>query len=74
MDTQLNAPPRLPVLARTVSGCVNSAFLNISQHFTGHLFSPWIPSSAGRETLAERRGRQRTTPRQAAIGTILRLT
>ena len=25
---------------------VNSAFLNISQHFTGHLFRPWIPSSA----------------------------
>ena len=33
-------------LARTVSGCLNSAFLDISQHFTGHLFSPWIPSSA----------------------------
>ncbi len=32
--------------ARTVSGCVKSAFLNISQHFTAHLFSPWIPSSA----------------------------
>src|SRR5208337_1036083 len=31
--------------ARTVSGCVNSAFLNISQHFTAHLFRPWIPSS-----------------------------
>ena len=29
-----------------VSGCVNSAFLDISQHFTGDLFSPWIPSSA----------------------------
>ena len=25
---------------------MNSAFLNISQHFTAHLFSPWIPSSA----------------------------
>ena len=25
---------------------MNSAFLNISQHFTGHLFSRWIPSSA----------------------------
>jgi len=45
MDTQLNALPTLPVLARTVSGGVNSAFLNISQHFTAHLFSPWIPSS-----------------------------
>ncbi len=29
-----------------VSGRVNSAFLNISQHFTGHLFRLWIPSSA----------------------------
>ena len=46
MDTPLNALPTLPVLARTVSGCLNSAFLDISQHFTGHLFSPWIPSSA----------------------------
>jgi hypothetical protein len=25
---------------------LNSAFLDISQHFTGHLFSPRIPSSA----------------------------
>jgi hypothetical protein len=25
---------------------VNSAFLDISQHFTGHLFSAWIPNSA----------------------------
>ena len=46
MDTQLNALPTLAVLARTVSGCLNSAFLDISQHFTGHLFRPWIPSSA----------------------------
>jgi len=46
MDTQLNALPALPVRARTVSGCLNSAFLDISQHFTGHLFRPWIPSSA----------------------------
>src|SRR5271157_5615771 len=46
MDTQLNALPALPVLARTVSGCLNSAFLDISQHFTGHFFRPWIPSSA----------------------------
>ncbi len=27
------------------SGCLNSAFLNISQHFTAHLFRPWIPNS-----------------------------
>ena len=46
MDAQLKALPILPVRARTVSGCVNSANLNISQHFTVHLFSPWIPSSA----------------------------
>src|SRR5208337_4992804 len=46
MDAQLKALPILPVRARTVSGCVNPANLNISQHFTGHLFSPWIPSSA----------------------------
>src|SRR5208282_3684155 len=30
MDAQLNAPSTLPVLARTVSGCLNSAF---SRHF-----------------------------------------
>src|SRR5271157_2340263 len=41
MDTQLDALPTLPVLARGVSGCLNSAFLVISQHFTGHLFRPW---------------------------------
>src|SRR5271157_4989897 len=46
MDTQLNALPTLAVRARTVSGCVNSAFLNKSQHFTAHLFRPWILSSA----------------------------
>src|SRR5208337_674550 len=46
MDAQLKALPTLPVLARGVSGCVNSANLNISQHFTVHLFRPWIPSPA----------------------------
>src|SRR5208337_2492192 len=46
MDTQLDALPTLPVLARGVSGCVNSAFLDISRQFTAYLFSPWIPSSA----------------------------
>src|SRR5271157_4535399 len=46
MDTQLDALPALPVLARGVSGCVNSAFLDISRQFTAHLFSPGIPSSA----------------------------
>ena len=46
MDAQLKALPILPVRARTVSGCVNSANLNISQHFTVHLFRPWIPSPA----------------------------
>src|SRR5271157_5936119 len=25
--------------------CLNSAFLNISQHFTVHLFRPWLPNS-----------------------------
>ena len=29
MDTQLNALPTLPVLARTVSGCLNSALLGL---------------------------------------------
>jgi len=29
MGTQLNALPALPVLARTVSGCLNSAFLGL---------------------------------------------
>src|SRR5208282_6248989 len=33
-------------LARTVSGCLNSTFLDISQHFTAHLFRSWIPGSA----------------------------
>src|SRR5271157_4332260 len=63
MDTQLNAPSTLPVLARTVSGCLNSAFLNISQHFTAHLFRPWIPNSARhrRWTPMIQRGRARPT-------------
>ena len=39
------APGRGGRRARTVSGCVNSAFLNISQHFTGHLFRLWISGS-----------------------------
>ena len=46
MDAKLKALPTLPVRAWTVFGCVNSANLNISQHFTGHLFRPWIPSPA----------------------------
>src|SRR5208337_3474216 len=46
MDAQLKALPTLPVRARTVSGCVNSANLNISQHFTVHLFNLSIPNSA----------------------------
>ncbi len=25
--------------------CLNFVFLNISQHFTVHLFRPWIPNS-----------------------------
>jgi hypothetical protein len=29
IGTQLNALPTLPVLARTISGCVNSAFLGL---------------------------------------------
>ena len=45
-NTGLRARHRITREARTVSGCVNSAFLNISQHFTSHLFRPWIPSSA----------------------------
>ena len=35
-----------PFSDSAVSGCLNSAFLDISQHFTGHVFRPWIPSSA----------------------------
>jgi|SRR5271157_1018227 len=35
MDTQLGALPTLPVLARTVSGCVNSAFLILFYTFCG---------------------------------------
>jgi hypothetical protein len=46
IDTQFNVLPIPPVLARGVLGRVNSAFLNISQHFTAHLFRPWIPSLA----------------------------
>ena len=32
MDTQLNAPSTLRVLARTVSGCLNSAFLGLERN------------------------------------------
>src|SRR5271166_4884450 len=32
MDTQINALPTLPVLARTVSGCSNSAFLGLERN------------------------------------------
>jgi hypothetical protein len=32
MDTQLNALPTLRVLARTVSGCLNSAFLGLERN------------------------------------------
>ena len=32
MDTQLNALPTLPALARTVSGCLNSAFLGLERN------------------------------------------
>ena len=42
------APGRGGRRAWTISGCLNSAFLNISQHFTVHLFRPWILSSEGR--------------------------
>jgi len=42
--------------ARTVSGCLNSAFLNISQHFTSHLFRPWIRSSTRRQHFASSLG------------------
>jgi len=38
------APGRGGRRARTVSGCLNSAFHDISQHFTGHLFRPQIPN------------------------------
>ena len=63
MDTQLDALPTLAVLARTVSGCLNSAFLDISQHFTGYLFRPWIPNSARhrRRTPTIHRGRAQRT-------------
>ncbi len=50
------APGRGGRRAWTVSGCLNSAFLNISQHFTVHLFRPWIPSSEGRKRKLSRRG------------------
>ena len=59
MDTQPNALPTLAVLARTVSGCLNSAFLDISQHFTVHLFRPWIPSRARCQHLLSRSDRFR---------------
>src|SRR5271157_3401120 len=68
MDTQLNALPTLAVLARTVSGCVNSAFLDISQHFTGHLFRPWIPSSARSIDGGPRRSTEVVTDRLGVTG------
>ena len=46
MDTQLKRCQHFLSSLGGVSGCVNSANLNISQHFTVHLFSPWIPSPA----------------------------
>ena len=55
MDTQL--AHQHSVLARTVSGCLNSAFLNISQHFTSHLFRPWIRSSTAVNTSRPRSDR-----------------
>ena len=57
------APGRGRRRARTVSGCVNSAFLNISIQFTVHLFRPWIPNSARhrRWTPMIQRGRARRT-------------
>src|SRR5271165_778347 len=38
MDTQLNALPTLPVLARGVSGCLNSAFLGLFKTSCGPSF------------------------------------
>src|SRR5271157_6195771 len=38
MDTQLNALPTLPVLARTVSGCLNSGFLGLFETSCGPSF------------------------------------
>src|SRR5271166_1271957 len=46
MDTQLNALPTLPVLARGVLSVGIPRFLNKSQHFTVYLFRPWRPGSA----------------------------
>jgi len=46
MDTQLNALPTLPVLARGVLSVGIPRFLNKSQHFTVHLFRLWRPGSA----------------------------
>ena len=39
MDTQLNVRPTLPVLARTVSGCLNSPFLGLFWTSCGPSFS-----------------------------------
>jgi hypothetical protein len=52
LDTQLKALPALPVLARGVSGCVNSPFLGLFRTFSGpQPFRSWMnrpaPGSAG---------------------------
>src|SRR5208337_4634011 len=52
MDTQLKALPALPVLARTVSGCLNSAFL-------GLFYTSCGPSSQAMDTRLGTRHRRR---------------
>ncbi len=69
MDTQLNALPPLPVLARTVSGCLNSAFLGLERN---RLLFTICKDSAGMDT-CEKTGKLAKMDRDAALsGTPLR--
>ena len=56
MDTQLNALPTLPVLARTVSGCLNSGFLDFSQHFAAICSGHGYPTQRAASTSCPRFG------------------
>ena len=48
MDTQLNALPTLPVLARTISGCLNSAFpRSLSEYLLVLSHGRWISLGFG---------------------------
>ena len=55
MDTQLKALPTLPVLARGVSGCVNSPFLGLFRTFSGPAFQAMDTQFGARQGRRPRR-------------------